>query len=71
MKKYINNTGSEQANVDALHGIVAGESIKIQPRELHEILVELSSPLAGYLGRIKGEDWRRDRFYYLRDLQIS
>ncbi|GJD15704.1 unknown protein [Rivularia sp. IAM M-261] len=71
VKKYINNTGSEQANVDALHGIVAGESIKIQPRELHEILVELSSPLAGYLGRIKGEDWRRDRFYYLRDLQIS
>ncbi|BDA72168.1 hypothetical protein CAL7716_063340 [Calothrix sp. PCC 7716] len=71
VKKYLENTGYERASVDALHGFVAGASIKIQPRELHEILVELSSPLAGYLGRIKGEDWRRDRFYFLRDLLIS
>ncbi|MBW4601276.1 MAG: DUF1802 family protein [Calothrix sp. FI2-JRJ7] len=71
VKKYLENTGYERASVDALHGFVAGASIKIQPQELHYILVELASPLAGYLGRIKGEDWRRDRFYYLRDLQIS
>jgi hypothetical protein len=31
-----------------------------------EILIELSSPLAGYLGRDKG-----DRFYYLRDLPCN
>jgi hypothetical protein len=39
--------------------------------ELHEILIELSSPLTGYLGREKGDNWRSDRFYYLRDLAIN
>ena len=33
-----------------------------------EILIELSSPLAGYLGRVKGNGGTGDRFYYLRDL---
>ena len=33
-----------------------------------EILIELSSPLAGYLGRVKGNEGNSDRFYYLRDL---
>jgi hypothetical protein len=37
-------------------------------QEMHEILIELSSPLTGYLGREKGIDWRGDRFYFLRDL---
>jgi hypothetical protein len=40
-------------------------------QEMHEILVELSSPLTGYLGRGKGSDWRGDRFYFLRDLTID
>jgi hypothetical protein len=40
-------------------------------QEMHEILIELSSPLTGYLGRIKGSDWRSDRFYFLRDLQVN
>ena len=35
-----------------------------------EILIELSSPLAGYLGRVKGDGEKGDRFYYLRDLPI-
>ncbi|PZU94667.1 MAG: hypothetical protein DCE90_14065 [Pseudanabaena sp.] len=39
-----------------------------EERELYDILIELSSPLAGYLGRIKGNDGTGDRFYYLRDL---
>jgi hypothetical protein len=39
--------------------------------EMHEILIELSSPLAGYLGREKGEDWKSDRFYFLRDLTTN
>jgi hypothetical protein len=42
----------------------------ITDRQLHDILIELSSPLTGYLGRIKGDTWRNDRFYYLRDLQV-
>jgi Domain of unknown function (DUF1802) len=35
-----------------------------------DILIELSSPLAGYLGREK-DDRGSDRFYYLRDLPIE
>jgi hypothetical protein len=36
-----------------------------------EILIELSSPLAGYLGRDKGDREKGDRFYYLRDLPCN
>ncbi len=36
-----------------------------------DFLVELSSPLAGYLGRERGNDWKSDRFYHLRDLKPS
>ncbi len=68
VKKYLENTDFERASVDSLHGFIAGASIKIKPQELHEILIELSSPLTGYLGRIKGDDWKGDRFYFLRDL---
>ncbi|MBP5974782.1 DUF1802 family protein [Brasilonema sp. CT11] len=69
VKKYLENTGFERASVDSLHGAFSATSLnKLQPQEMHEILVELSSPLTGYVGRIKGEDWRRDRFYFLRDL---
>jgi len=38
---------------------------------VHDLLIELSSPLTGYVGRIKGSDWRSDRFYFLRDLQVE
>ncbi len=71
VKKYLENTDFDRAGVDALHGFIAGASIKIKTQELHEILVELSSPLTGYLGRIKGDDWKRDRFYFLRDLPLD
>ncbi|MCE2906426.1 MAG: DUF1802 family protein [Anabaena sp. CoA2_C59] len=43
----------------------------LKHRELYDILIELSSPLTGYLGRIKEDDWKKDRFYYLRDLPIN
>jgi hypothetical protein len=36
-----------------------------------DLLIELSSPLAGYLGRVKGNGEKGDRFYYLRDLPIE
>jgi hypothetical protein len=38
---------------------------------MYKIMIELSSPLTGYLGRKEGSDWRSDRFYYLRDLQVD
>ncbi|TAF68514.1 MAG: DUF1802 domain-containing protein, partial [Oscillatoriales cyanobacterium] len=44
---------------------------QLSREELHEILVELSSPLTGYAGRIKGESLGRDRFYFLRDLLLD
>ena len=30
----------------------------------------LSLPLAGYLGRVKGNEGKGDRFYFLRDLIV-
>jgi hypothetical protein len=36
-----------------------------------DLTIELSSPLTGFLGRIKDEDLGRDRFYFLRDLPLD
>ncbi|MBD2678954.1 MULTISPECIES: DUF1802 family protein [Nostoc] len=72
VKKHLEKTDDVNVGVDAL--LVAyiydnpPESLK--DKELYEILIELSSPLTGYLGRIKGSDWKGDRFYFLRDLPI-
>jgi hypothetical protein len=41
---------------------------ELSPGELKEILIKLSSPLAGYLGRVQENGKKGDRFYYLRDL---
>jgi hypothetical protein len=72
VKNYLEKTGFERASIDSLHGAFSAiSSSKLHPQEMHEILIELSSPLTGYLGRIKGNDWRSDRFYFLRDLPSS
>ena len=73
VKDHLERTKSEGAEVDALHVayIYSNQPQPLQPEELHGILIELSSPLTGYLGRIKGSDWRRDRFYFLRDLTLA
>lgn len=47
------------------------QTLKLEDEAAHDLLIELSSPLTGYLGRIKGSDWRSDRFYFLRDLPTS
>ncbi|MFN6537738.1 MAG: DUF1802 family protein [Nostoc sp. EkiNYC01] len=44
---------------------------KLTDEVVHDLLIELSSPLTGYLGRIKGSDWKSDRFYFLRELPIN
>ncbi|MFN6563084.1 MAG: DUF1802 family protein [Nostoc sp. ChiSLP01] len=73
VKKHLEKTSDLNVRVDNL--LVAyiydnpPESLK--DKELYEILIELSSPLTGYLGRIKGSDWKGDRFYFLRDLPIN
>ncbi|MCW6049564.1 DUF1802 family protein [Lyngbya sp. CCAP 1446/10] len=73
LKKYHENTGSERASVDVLSGAysMSNPPQKLSREELHEMLVELSSPLTGYAGRIKGENLGRDRFYFLRDLLLD
>jgi hypothetical protein len=72
VKKHLEKTDDQDVRVDALHiaYIYDNQPQSLTSKELHEILIELSSPLTGYLGRIKGEDWRRDRFYFLRDLPV-
>jgi hypothetical protein len=73
LKTYQENTGHERASVDALSGAysMSNPPKKLSREELHEMLVELSSPLTGYAGRIKGDNLGRDRFYFLRDLSLD
>jgi hypothetical protein len=56
VKKQIENTGDENVGVDNLHGayVYSNPPQPLKREEMHEILIELSSPLTGYLGRIKG-----------------
>lgn len=72
VKNYLQNSGVDSAGVDTLHGAYFGSNPPqaLKTQEMHEILIELSSPLTGYLGREKGSDWKSDRFYYLRDLPL-
>jgi len=73
VKNYLQNSGIESAGVESLHGAYFGSNPPqpLKPGEMYEILIELSSPLTGYLGRKKGTDWKTDKFYYLRDLPIN
>lgn len=73
VKNYLQNTGLDNAGVEALHGAYFGSNPPqpLKTEEMHDILIELSSPLTGYLGRKKGSDWRSDRFYFLRDLPAT
>ncbi|MGB3651404.1 MAG: DUF1802 family protein [Rivularia sp. (in: cyanobacteria)] len=70
VKDYLQNSKMDSTGVDALHGAYFGSQPPkpLQTKEMHEILIELSSPLTGYLGRIKGTDRKSDKFYFLRDL---
>ncbi|KYC37584.1 hypothetical protein WA1_39640 [Scytonema hofmannii PCC 7110] len=73
VKKHQENTGDNNVEVATLFGAYGYSSPpqSLSREEMHEILLELSSPLTGYLGRIKGSDWKSDRFYFLRDLPIA
>jgi hypothetical protein len=74
--KKLREQGSEHltAEIRVYYNAVLAKEPKSKLNELlqvHDLLVELSSPLTGYLGRIKGSDWKSDRFYFLRDLQVD
>ena len=68
--KLINNADREVGieYISGAYDVSNPPKIILNIQELHEILIELSSPLTGYLGRIKGTDWKTDKFYFLRDL---
>ncbi|HBL57278.1 MAG TPA: DUF1802 domain-containing protein [Cyanobacteria bacterium UBA8803] len=69
VKNYLENANAESAGVDALYAVyvVSSPPQPLTAQQLSYILIELSSPLTGYLGR--NED--SDRFYFLRDLSVT
>jgi hypothetical protein len=73
LKNYLQLSKNERIGVEALHAVyvTSNPPQNLEDRELYDILIELSSPLTGYLGRIKEDYWKKDRFYYLRDLPIN
>ena len=78
LKNYLQLAKNERIGVEALHAVYITSNLpqnledrELEDRELYDILIELSSPLTGYLGRIKEDDWKKDRFYYLRDLPTN
>jgi hypothetical protein len=73
LKRHLENTRLEVVGVDALYGayVWSNPPQSLRTQEMHEILIELSSPLTGYLGRDKASNGQSDRFYFLRDLPID
>jgi hypothetical protein len=72
VKNYLNNSQKTEARVSGIHGTYCSNPPQpLSERQLHEILIELSSPLAGYLGRQKGSYWHNDQFYFLRELTVN
>ncbi|HLP89706.1 MAG TPA: DUF1802 family protein [Nostocaceae cyanobacterium] len=71
VKKHLEKTTTQNADISTLNVayIYDHPPQSLTITELYEILIELASPLTGYLGRVKGKDWTSDRFYYLRDLE--
>ena len=73
--KQLGDLGSEHQTVEIrvqYNAVFAKEtSSKLNDSAVHSLLIELSSPLTGYLGRIEGSDWQGDRFYFLRDLKVD
>ncbi len=73
VKTYLTNKGMTDVALDGLQGAYdfSDSPKNLSKEELKEILIELSSPLAGYLGRVEEKGKKCDRFYYLRDLPIE
>jgi Domain of unknown function (DUF1802)/Restriction endonuclease len=72
LKNYLESQTFQEVGIDKFHVVfdISYPLIKYSEEELYHMMIELSSPLSGYLGRIKGHDWKSDRFYFLRDLTI-
>ena len=53
------------------HSFSQSDGGALKNEKVHELLIELASPLIGYLGRVEGIGLTSDRFYYLRDLKLD
>lgn len=71
-KSCIEKNKLKEIGIDRFCGFFAASDSPqhLSDRELYDILIELSSPLTGYLGRIKCDTWKSDRFYFLRELVV-
>ena len=70
VKRCLETFNSSNVDLNALSGAYhfSNPPQNLSKEELKEILIELSSPLVGYLGRVEEDGKKCDRFYYLRDL---
>ncbi len=74
VKDFLAKSKNETVGFSQLHGVYV-YSNPPQPllsrEQLRDILIELSSPLTGYLGRDEASDWESDCFYFLRELPVD
>ncbi|MFN8748203.1 MAG: DUF1802 family protein, partial [Pseudanabaena sp.] len=73
VRTYLSSRRVNDVELKVLEGVFFNNphTQNLSIEELKEILIELSSPLAGYLGRVEEKGKKCDRFYYLRDLSIE
>lgn len=70
VEQHLAATGEPSATLEAIRALYAANSPPkpLSVDELYEHLIELASPLTGYLGREPSSSDRGDRFYFLRPL---
>ena len=63
-KELMDATGDDSISVRTIHGAYLAKNPpeRLSETELRDILIELASPIVGYLGR------KEDKFYFLRHL---
>jgi hypothetical protein len=74
VKNYLTKTSDKSIGLETIYGAYSYSNPPepLDQQQLYQILLELSSCLAGYLGRIPGNHGpKSDRFYFLRDLAID
>lgn len=73
VKNFLEKTNLTSVDFNQIYGVYvySNPPQSFINHQFYEILLELSSPLTGYLGREKGSDWQNDRFYFLRDLSVE
>lgn len=71
VREFLDTSGESDISISKLHAIYTFDNPPepLTEKMMREILLELASPLTGYLGRRKSEEG--DRFYFLRSLDID